>query len=64
MQFSKVRAMSALIISLLACSAARNLYGQAATASINGTVTDSSGAAIPGGGCDREEQRHRRHSRH
>jgi hypothetical protein len=47
-QFSKTRAISALIVFLLAYSGAQNLYGQAATASITGTITDSSGASIPG----------------
>src|SRR5262245_20877765 len=42
---SRICATFALILSLLA---AHRLYGQAATATITGTVTDISGAAVPG----------------
>ena len=40
--------MSALGLCLLAYSGTQKLYGQAATAGITGTVTDSSGAFVPG----------------
>ena len=45
---SKFRVFSALGLCLLACLAAQKLRGQAATAGITGTVTDSSGASVPG----------------
>ena len=46
-RFSTVLAVSALNICLLASLGTQQLYGQAATASITGTVTDSSGALFP-----------------
>ena len=47
-RFSSVRIICALGICLLACLGTQKLHGQAATASITGTVTDSSGGSIPG----------------
>jgi hypothetical protein len=46
-RFSNIRIVSALAVCLLAGFSAQQLHGQAATATITGTVTDSSGAAIP-----------------
>jgi hypothetical protein len=40
-------AIAALSLCMLTCFSASNLFGQAATATITGTVTDSSGAAVP-----------------
>ncbi|HJT89498.1 MAG TPA: carboxypeptidase-like regulatory domain-containing protein, partial [Bryobacteraceae bacterium] len=37
---------------LLACFAARSLWGQAATATITGTITDTTGAVVPGATID------------
>ncbi len=45
--FSKFQAISALSLCLLACLMTPRLFGQAATATITGTVTDTTGAAIP-----------------
>src|ERR1700692_1708827 len=45
---SRAWTISALSICLLACLATQKLRGQAATATITGTVTDSSGASVPG----------------
>jgi hypothetical protein len=46
-RFSRVLAASALTVCLFAGAGMRQLYGQAATAGITGTVTDSSGASVP-----------------
>jgi hypothetical protein len=46
-RISRVSSAIALSLCLLASFGATRLFGQAATATITGTVTDSSGAAIP-----------------
>lgn len=50
--FSKTRTIAAVILCFLGGWSAPRLHGQAATATITGTVTDSSGAAIPGAAVD------------
>ncbi len=47
-QFSGIRSIGALCFCLVACLSTQRVQGQAATATVTGTVTDSSGAAIAG----------------
>src|SRR5579885_3317431 len=42
------KSVTILVSLLLLAGRADRLYGQAATASITGTITDTSGAAVPG----------------